>query len=745
MTISAHLGAWVAPHPSELPDLRIQMCEQVLQPPHSREFMMRVVGGSSPLIPTISGPPEETAGIDIMGGMLMARSEQRRLRQAQLYWVDEDMTSLALAAAATPSHEPVRARRMPAEAGLMLFAHPIGSHDVDLAAALTSPWTTAAPDLDEELRLTFPVVGVSWSRWSPADLDLDGAPGRIRWTPRTPQGAAPLTPEFDGVWLTFWTTGSKGWDSLPLDRPLAIDNHSGGTLTAVDLVARETLAGFARLQTYDELVLRFDQPLPRPDPDNGSQWAHVVYTAWQLMGQTGNAQLTERKPCPVHVTASNATGEPTSSGPAPCSWFECTPATGPRRKPAPRTRQPRTVAARRNGPAAGRSAPTGATPASTPAPTPTADANTRSESCPPTSKGLPTSPWSRRTGCTSGTHRLHRNRDVPRPPEPSNVCPLQVSESMMRKPFPYSLDDDTAAETYVREALRRSQRGNWPALLADDRAVQTYRVLRRIESGAVQTRVHHREAIKQAEADRDADLISAAQYAEKYREYGQWRERSVVFDAVLRQYLDMAVDQVRAIRRDAVAESLRQVLLTLAVAVEEHRDAHSGEESLADTALWARLRLLPWPTATGAERRVLADAVATERARRGPARRASEDPIQFEGLPVFGETVDVVDLLLDVTDHTRPTCNRTELAELWKQRTPDLLDSAAAQVTAARQKGSYPTHRLRRALLFLEGLDLISRVSDEGGAEVVVTDRTRLVELRRRWDEQQFGLDDLAP
>jgi hypothetical protein len=215
VTISAHLGAWVAPHPSELPDLRIQMCEQVLQPPHSREFMMRVVGGSSPLIPTISGPPDETAGIDIMGGILMARSEQRRLREAQLYWVDEDMTSLALAAAATPSHEPVQARRMPAEAGLMLFAHPIGSHDVDLAAALTSPWTTAAPDLDEELRLTFPVLGVSWSRWSPADLDLDGAPGRISWTPRTPQGAAPLTPEFDGVWLTFWTTGSKGWDSLP--------------------------------------------------------------------------------------------------------------------------------------------------------------------------------------------------------------------------------------------------------------------------------------------------------------------------------------------------------------------------------------------------------------------------------------------------------------------------------------------------------------------------------------------------
>lgn len=315
----------------------------------------------------------------------------------------------------------------------------------------------------------------------------------------------------------------------------------------------------------------------------------------------------------------------------------------------------------------------------------------------------------------------------------------------MRKPLPYSPDDDIAAVTYVREALRRSPHGNWPALLANSRVVQTYRVLRRIESGAIQTRVHHYEAIRSAEADRDARLISAAEYAEKYREYTEWRQRSVVFDSVLRQYLDMAVDQVRMIRRDAVAESLRQVLLTLAVAVDEHRDAHTGEESLADKALWARLQLLPWPTTAGVKRRVLADAVAAERARRGPARWASEDPVEFDGLFVFGETVDVVDLLLEVTDHTRPGCARTELAELWKQRTPDLLDCAAAKVTSARSKGSYSTYRLRRSLRLLEGLGLISRVSYETNAEVVVTDRARLVELRRRWDEQHFGLDDLVP
>lgn len=47
-------------------------------------------------------------------------------------------------------------------------------------------------------------------------------------------------------------------------------------------------------------------------------------------------------------------------------------------------------------------------------------------------------------------------------------------------------------------------------MLADDRVVQPYRVLRGVESGAVQTRVRHREAIKSAEADRHEGLISAA-------------------------------------------------------------------------------------------------------------------------------------------------------------------------------------------------------------------------------------------
>jgi hypothetical protein len=217
-----------------------------------------------------------------------------------------------------------------------------------------------------------------------------------------------------------------------------------------------------------------------------------------------------------------------------------------------------------------------------------------------------------------------------------------------------------------------------------------------------------------------------------------------VFDGILRQYLDMAVDRVRVLRRDPVLECLRHALLTLALAVDAHRNAHAGEESLADTALWARLSTLPWPVSAGAAFRTLADAVAAERARRGPARINSDAFIEFEGLRVFGETVDVAGLILEVTDHVDPSISRPKLVDLWKQRTPDLADTAAAKVTADRQAGSYASHRLRKALLFLENLGAIAREADEADTRIIVTNRGQLGELRRRWDDKYFGAYDFG-
>lgn len=123
-------------------------------------------------------------------------------------------------------------------------------------------------------------------------------------------------------------------------------------------------------------------------------------------------------------------------------------------------------------------------------------------------------------------------------------------ERIMPTLLPYDADDDEAAEQYVREALRRSQRGNWTALLADNRVMQTYRVLRRIEAGAAQAHIRHRESIRQAEIDRDAGVISDEEFAENYRDFAGWRRRAAVFDGFCGSTWDMAPDRVRVVRRD---------------------------------------------------------------------------------------------------------------------------------------------------------------------------------------------------
>jgi hypothetical protein len=221
----------------------------------------------------------------------MARLEQRRLGEAQLYWVDEDMTSLALAAAACPSTEPVLTRRMPAECGFMMFASPIGQSDHTIVADMARmgfrvPQTTLGRTVDPA-----PVVAVSWSRWSPRDLQLEDAPDRITWWTRTPSGFARIASDFEGIWFSFYTAG--GWATQFPDTPISTDPRTGRSVTAGELAAMEAELDELRLWWAAERVVRIGQPLPPPQRGTSDGWAHVVYTAWQMMSQTGRGQIAE--------------------------------------------------------------------------------------------------------------------------------------------------------------------------------------------------------------------------------------------------------------------------------------------------------------------------------------------------------------------------------------------------------------------------------------------------------------------
>lgn len=286
---------WIAPGPPELPDLRTHMRDFIGTAPGLALLAYQIISSERNRIFAVLPGPQPTPLTTRSGDPRpMAALEARRLGEAQLYWVDDDMTSLALAAAACPSGELVKARRMPAESGLMVFAQPIGSYVNNIGAGVAKfhnflADATTSP-LGDWARISCPIVAVSWSSWNPRDVRLTDQPSST-WAVRTLDGYDRVPPGCEWIWLTFYTTGGSGWGMLPADT--VINNFGGVAITAGYLAKLDAQDSRPRLLWETELLLEVEKPLPTAQPDSPEQWAHVVYTAWQLMSQTGNAQLTE--------------------------------------------------------------------------------------------------------------------------------------------------------------------------------------------------------------------------------------------------------------------------------------------------------------------------------------------------------------------------------------------------------------------------------------------------------------------
>lgn len=317
----AGVSGWDAtPGPEELPDWRIRLCERVgTTSVLTTHTMVRLEVGGNPLalLPYLSrsglvgggwnvrGRPELVAA----GARVIDLAERRRLSEAELFWADSEVTALAVACAADPPREPVKAARMPAEAGLMVFADPIHDRTVPVASVMAGPSTAPAPGLDPGLVLDFVVTAVSWSAWRPGQLADDtrtvtrGFPGArgLRWTVRPPSDAfgvplpgavaRSLGEDWEGVWLTFWGPGARGWERLDPDLVVGSDTGTGTVLTAADMAARDAVNQSRLFAVCAEHLLPFGQPLPPALPDTTNALTHVVYTAWQLMNQTGTTPL----------------------------------------------------------------------------------------------------------------------------------------------------------------------------------------------------------------------------------------------------------------------------------------------------------------------------------------------------------------------------------------------------------------------------------------------------------------------
>lgn len=283
---------WDPPDPHQLPEWRSGMIEH-LESMEGRMAMKHAMGAGRftivPTVPSMTGPSTES-----IGAALVTATEAARLQRADLYYVTPDMTALALAAAETPPIEPVSLARLPSPAGLIVFGEPIGGYSEDVTAALAGPVTERR---GPALEITTPIVAASWSEWSPREVDLTDGPGggyldAVRWLYKGQDQAGIIPPDWHGVWVTFWSPRGM-FSGLAPDTVLG--TMPDGTVMTAGQVDRHVSSKGPALGWDNEMLLREGAPFSPPVPDTTASWAHVLYTAWQLMAQDGTQQWTEQE------------------------------------------------------------------------------------------------------------------------------------------------------------------------------------------------------------------------------------------------------------------------------------------------------------------------------------------------------------------------------------------------------------------------------------------------------------------
>ncbi|MFF0509117.1 hypothetical protein ACFYUH_36805 [Streptomyces fimicarius] len=281
---------WTPPDPQQLPELRSLLLDHYRSEPamlSMREALRAGRGVIIPDVPSMDAPP------DAVAAQILVASEHHRLSDAQLYYATPDMTALALAAAATPPREKVSLDRPPAESGLIVFGEPIGGYVEDVGAALAS---TAAARPGVEARLSTPIVAVSWSPWSPDAVQLDRG-GDVRWFWKRPgHGVTGIPRAYRGLWLTFYSPAGL-FSGLAPDTVIGT-SPDGSAMTAGMVDALRGQHPTAPLNWDNETLLAEGVGFEQARPDTTDAWTHVLYTAWQLMGDQGRTQWTETQEIP---------------------------------------------------------------------------------------------------------------------------------------------------------------------------------------------------------------------------------------------------------------------------------------------------------------------------------------------------------------------------------------------------------------------------------------------------------------
>jgi len=277
--------SWSAPEPRRLAELRQEMEEFNRTNIGLLSMASSLQDGRSSLFPYVAGSRDPAAA----AAVLLCGQESQRLSDARLYLVDDETTATAVAAAATPPTEPISVGRLPSPSGLMVFGAPIGSYPI-------APGGLGARVEDGAAPVHTPIVAVSWSLWTAGPVRAASVP--VRWVANAVHGRELVSPGEQGIWITFYTACGAAYSVLPPET--VVVNVFGEQTTSGEMVAALRAPGRPELTWDNETVLFLGRKFPPAGSPLGTtgQWAQTVYTAWQLMSQTGEHAWTETEVVP---------------------------------------------------------------------------------------------------------------------------------------------------------------------------------------------------------------------------------------------------------------------------------------------------------------------------------------------------------------------------------------------------------------------------------------------------------------
>lgn len=281
---------WSPPDPKQLPEIRARLAEATITPDAHMKMRTMVSYGKATALPYF--PHARGERFESLAAAALCRSEYARLWQAKPYFVNDDMTSLAVALGTKPPKTPVKPGRAPSPYGFMVFAEPIGGYTQSMADVLAGSDFTDPADIS----VTTPIVAVAWSPFDPARVEGladDSVDGVARWAYQDLEGIHAIPPEHPGgVWITFYTPSESPFSSLD-PSTMTCRDPDGFPITAGNLASLDK-SRTSLLNWDNEMIVTTGAEWPDPPaPDTSQQWAQVVYRAWQCMTQSGKRSIAE--------------------------------------------------------------------------------------------------------------------------------------------------------------------------------------------------------------------------------------------------------------------------------------------------------------------------------------------------------------------------------------------------------------------------------------------------------------------